>query len=270
MHWPFTKFVGSGNDFILFDNRSASFPYNQSGLIKKLCHRQWGIGADGVLLLELSMHADCRMRILNSDGTEAEMCGNGLRCFVKWLKVLGFRRQSYRIEVMNQIVAASHVGEQVCIEMGFIRDICWNIPLQFEDGNLIVHHLNTGVPHTLLFVDDVDQIDLAKIGPYIRQHPIWKPQGTNVTLLQQVERHRLKVRTFERGIEGETLACGTGATAAALSAAYQCNMTGPIVIETRSGEELTVSFSLHDQQFSHVTLTGSAHSTFGGEVDLDL
>ena len=90
------------------------------------------------------------------------MCGNGLRCFVKWLNVLGFRRQFYRIEVMNQIVAASNVGEQVCIEMGFIRDICWNIPLQFEDRNLTVHHLNTGVPHTLLFVDHVDQIDLQQ------------------------------------------------------------------------------------------------------------
>ncbi len=267
MRWPFAKYVGSGNDFILFDNRQGVFPLTQSHLIQRLCHRQRGIGADGILLLELSIHADCRMRLLNRDGSEAEMCGNGLRCFIKWLSSLGFQRQMYHVEIMHRILKASQIGEEICIEMGQPHHIQWNIPLHFENQFLNVHHLNTGVPHTLLFMDQIDQINLSELGPYIRYHTLWQPQGTNVTLVQKIDSRQLKVRTYERGVEAETLACGTGATAAALAAAYHFHLTSPLVIQTRSGEELRIDFSLHPEYFSDVKLTGPAQCTFVGEID---
>ena len=124
--WPFAKYSGCGNDFILFDNREGKFPLSQPGLISSLCHRNFGIGADGVLLLERSSSADCRMRIFNADGSEAEMCGNGLRCFIKWLNFLGIKRSIYSVELMNSILQGKVINEfEVCIEMATPFDVKW-------------------------------------------------------------------------------------------------------------------------------------------------
>jgi diaminopimelate epimerase len=268
MRWPFAKFVGCGNDFILFDNRHGNFPLSQPGLIKWLCHRQEGIGADGILLLENSMLADFRMRIFNSNGSEAEMCGNGLRCFVKWLADQGLQRQIYRIEVMHRILTALLVKNTVCIEMGKPVNSQWNIPLSFENQLLNVHHLDTGVPHTILFVKDLTHIKFIELGAYIRNHSRWMPKGTNVNLAQQTGPQTFKIRTYERGVEGETLGCGTGATAVALAAAYQYHLSSPIIIQTSSGEELSIEFLQQEQDFSNVTLTGPVQGIFQGEIDL--
>lgn len=267
MHWPFAKYVACGNDFVLFDNRQGTFPLTEIELIQTLCHRQYGIGADGILLVENSSHADCRMRIFNSDGSEAEMCGNGLRCVAQWLISQGCQSPFYQVELMHQTLVVSQCKEAICIEMGEVSDVRWNIPLPFEKEILHLHYLDTGVPHVVLFVKDVASIDLLKIGKAIRSHSFWQPGGTNVTIAQQMAPQRLKIRTYERGVEGETLACGTGATAAALAAAYQYSLSHPIVIQTCAGEELKVGFSFQKQQFSHVTLTGSAHCVFQGEID---
>lgn len=267
MRWSFAKYVGSGNDFILFDNRAGNFPIFQS-VIRRLCQRQWGIGADGVLLLENSTQADFRMRIFNSDGSEAEMCGNGLSCFAKWLASMGIQGQPYRIEVMQSLLVAVQVGNAICIEMGSPRNVQWNIPLRFDNHFLRVHYLNTGVPHVVLFVEDIEKVNFKKLGSYIRNYSLWMPQGTNVTVAQQTENQRIKIRTYERGVEGETLACGTGATAAALTAARHYCCPSPVLIETRSGETLSIGFTLEDLKFSNVTLTGSAECIFQGEIDL--
>lgn len=265
--WPFTKYVGCGNDFLLFDNRCQEFP-TFPVLIQHLCHRQKGIGADGLLLWENSIKADFRLRIFNCDGSEAEMCGNGLRCFVKWLTNLGFKNHPYHIEIAQNVWTAMQTKQVVCIEMKSPSHIQWDISLHFEDQLLRVHYLNTGVPHAVLFVEDIEHLNLAKLGPYLRYHPLWKPYGTNVTVTQVVNSKKIKIRTYERGVEGETLACGTGATAAALAAAYQEGLLSPLNVETRSGEELKIEFLFAQQKFFSITLTGSAECIFLGEVEL--
>jgi len=268
MHWPFAKYVGCGNDFILFDNRQQQFPYDQADLIIQLCDRHQGIGADGIILLELSKVADCRLRIFNADGSEAEMCGNGARCFVKWLKTLGFSQSSFRIETMHRVLQAHLIEDQVQIKMGSPSAIQWNIPFSFEDESFQVHYLDTGVPHVLMFVEEIDDLDLNTLGPYVRYHSLWAPKGTNLTLVEQMSGSHLKIRTYERGVEGETLACGTGATAAALGMAHQRHLKGPLTVETRSGEHLVIDFNSHEETFSSVTMTGPARCVFQGRIEL--
>lgn len=267
--WSFAKYVGCGNDFILFDNRQRDFPLCPP-LIQQLCQRQLGIGADGLILLEntTKLEADFRFRIFNSDGCEAEMCGNGIRCFVKWLTNLGLHQASYRIETMQNILKASQIEQNICVEMGSPRNIQWDIPLRFDDQFLRVHYLNIGVPHVILFTENIEDINFLDLGPYIRNHSLWSPRGTNVTVVQKKEgqRQRLKVRTYERGIEGETLACGTGATAAALAAARHYQISSPVCVETRLGEELKIEFTCENQKFSQVTLTGAAKYMFEGKI----
>lgn len=266
--FSFAKYAGCGNDFILFDNRQGTFPLEHPGIIQSLCNRKQGIGADGVLLLENSSNALARMRIFNSDGSEAEMCGNGLRCFAKWLATLGYDSPTLSIEVMGRTLKTRRAGEGISIEMGAPQNIAWNIPISFNGRLLTVHHINTGVPHTVLFVNDINAINLAEWGPYLRNHPHWMPKGTNVTVAQQIGNEKYKIRTFERGVEGETLACGTGATAAALAAAYLNHLKSPLVIETLSKEELTIDFSLEKGNFSQVALTGAAQLIYKGEIVL--
>lgn len=270
MKWSFAKYVGSGNDFILFDNRNQTFPI-QPTLIQRLCHRQNGIGADGLLLLGNSSSADFSFRIFNSDGSEAEMCGNGLRCFVQWLIHLGYNFPVFRIEVMQTILTAKPTkNNAVLIEIPSPKNHHWDICLRYENQFLRVHFLNTGVPHTVIFTNDIDNLNLMKIGGYIRHHSLWQPKGTNVTFVEKIDHQRLKTRTYERGVEGETLACGTGAAAASLAAARLEGCPSPISVETRSGEILTVDFILENQTFSQVTLTGTAKCIFQGEIDLPI
>lgn len=266
-HWPFAKYVGCGNDFILFDNRTETFPIF-SRLIRQLCHRQQGIGADGLLLLGNSILADFSVRIFNADGSEAEMCGNGLRCLVKWLIHLGFDLPLFRIEVMQSVLSARQKQNDIYLEMPNPKNIQWNLVLPYENQSLRLHYLNTGVPHAVIFVKDIENTDIFNLGTFVRNHPFFKPQGTNATFVEELDNKKLKIRTFERGVEGETLACGTGATAAALAAAQLRKLKGPISVATRSGEELVIDFRLQNQEFADVTLTGPAKCTFMGEVEL--
>lgn len=259
---PFEKYSGCGNDFLILDNRENGFPWDNKGLIQTLCHRRKGIGADGIILRENSTIADAKMRIFNLDGSEAEMCGNGLRCFVKWLN-----SPSIKVEVFGKVFSAFQIEERVAFEMENPSDLRWNIPFVFENQELILHHLNTGVPHTLLFVNNIESIPIEKIGSSIRY--AWKPEGTNVTFVEQMDVQKYKVRTYERGVEGETPACGTGAMAAALGASTLYHAKSPITIETHSKEHLIVHFNLNSKgQYSSVSLNGPAKFLFRGEIDL--
>ena len=265
---PFVKYVGCGNDFVLFDNRQDYFPVHHKSLIQKLCHRQWGIGADGIILLEKSTKADIRMRIFNSDGSEAAMCGNGIRCLVQWVDLINpSPTKSYTVETRHGIHAAAIKGAEICIEMGNPTHLEWNIPLLYQDQKLLFHSLSTGVPHAVLFDEVIDSFDLDKLGPLIRHHPRWQPQGTNVTLAQKLDAHHFKIRTFERGVEGETLACGTGATAVALCAAYHYDAPSPVTIQMAAGS-LKIGFQHYQDQFSDVTMTGPAVFSFKGEIEI--
>lgn len=266
----FFKYAGCGNDFLIFDNRLKTFPPKPAvEVIQTLCHRQKGIGADGVLLLENSANADYLLRIFNSDGSEPEMCGNGLRCFVKYLVDIGDNRQSFCIKIKDRILTASPTADLISVDMGTPRGIQWNLSLKYDDQFLKIHSLNTGVPHAVLFVDNIEQVPVVPLGRHLRNYSLWDPFGTNATFAQVVEPQRLKIRTYERGVEGETLACGTGASAAALAAAHQLGLESPIVVETKSGEELFVEFIKEGQHFTQVKMSGPATFVFKGEIVID-
>jgi diaminopimelate epimerase len=218
----FVKYHGAGNDFILIDDRALFFDSTQ---VPSLCHRKFGIGADGLILLQPHDVADFRMRIFNSDGSEAESCGNGLRCLMQFLLHLGLPKKSYRIATADRIVEASFVGEKISINMGKPLHV-----KQLYMDRQEVHFLDTGVPHTVLFVPDVHSVDLPKNGADLRYHAAFQPRGTNVNFAALQADGSIQVRTYERGLEGETLACGTGAVAVAFAAAKKYKLPNPIHI----------------------------------------
>jgi diaminopimelate epimerase len=242
----FVKYQGAGNDFILIDDRAHSFDQTR---VKFLCNRKFGIGADGVILLQ----KDLRMRIFNSDGSEAESCGNGLRCLMKFLLHLGFPRKPYRITTGNRIVEADFVGERISVQMGAPRDVQQHIINDYT-----IHSLDTGVPHAVLFVPDVQKVDLATLGAFFRHHPIFQPRGTNVNFAQVQIDGSIRVRTYERGLEGESLACGTGAAAVASIARQIHGLANPIHIHFPGG-----TLEMHVDE-TEVRMVGDAIKVFEG------
>lgn len=267
MKWHFVKYSGAGNDFILFDNRENQFPLS-SFIVKQLCHRQEGIGADGVIFLEESSTADYKMRIFNADGSEAEMCGNGVRCLVDYIYFLGFGSDFIRIEIHHRVLIAKKNEKTITVEMGAPQNLRWTLPVQLEEKEFESHFLNTGVPHIVLFVPNPDQFDLHRWGPYLRRHSMFGPEGTNVNIAERTETQQLFIRTYERGVEAETLACGSGATACALAAAYQFNIPSPISVEVKSGSKLQIHFRREGDQFSEVTMSGEVRQIFQGSCEI--
>ncbi len=227
-----------------------------------------GIGADGIVLVEKPKieTTHCRFRIFNPDGSEAEMCGNGLRCLIKWLAASS--SGTYRIETMESILDVSYQKDQISIQMDSPKKIEWNLSIPYKNTYFQAHAIHSGVPHAVLFFDSLKSIDFQAIGSTIRNDPYWSPKGTNVTCVEKTGNQRIRIRTFERGVEGETLACGTGAVAAALASAYQLGMQSPIDVEVGLGDPLKVNFSFADTQFTNVILTGTAQFVFEGQMDL--
>jgi diaminopimelate epimerase len=239
MQFNFFKFEGAGNDFILLDDRLCSFPADQELLIQSLCHRQKGIGADGLILLQESNSADFRMRIFNSaNGKEAAMCGNGLRCLIAFLCKLGMPEKEYRIETLAGILSAGFKNEQIFFSYPrpkIIRKSLQNVSLLL---------LDVGVPHAVLFVDQVEEMDVTKIGREISLHSYFSASnGVNVNFAQLEAPNRVLARTYERGVEAETLACGTGAAAIALAAHEEYGLSNKIKIIPKSQEEIEVEIS---------------------------
>jgi diaminopimelate epimerase len=253
----FTKMVGSGNDFIVItDKPSGSLPK----LAKALCDRKFGIGADGVLLLGKSKGADLSMRIFNADGSEAQMCGNGARC-----AALFSGRAKSRIQTCAGIVPAEVYGNRVKIQITYPKQIKLDIPLKVNGRTIKVNFINTGVPHVVIFVSGIDGIDLTCLGRAIRQHKQFLPYGTNVNFVEEMGGNFIRIRTYERGVEDETLACGTGSTAAALIFALKRNLNNLIRVQTQSGEILKIYFQRAGLDFSQVWLEGSARIAYKGE-----
>jgi diaminopimelate epimerase len=253
----FTKMVGSGNDFIVI----ASKPFaNPSRLAKLLCDRKFGIGADGLLLLDKCKNADLSMRIFNADGSEAEMCGNGARC-AAFFNV----KAKSRIRTSAGIINAEVYGAQVKIQLTAPQDIKLDIPLIVNGKPLKVNFINTGVPHVVIFVNGIDGIGLKNIGRSIRSHQVFSPRGTNVNFVEEKAKNLIRIRTYERGVEDETLACGTGSTAAALIFALKNNLDNLIKVQTQSGEILKVYFQKEDGEFRKVWLEGSVRIVYKGE-----
>lgn len=269
MRIPFSKYQGCGNDFILIDNRTAAFATPWPGhIVERLCHRQSGIGADGIIFLESSRQADFRMRIFNANGSEAEMCGNGIRCLTCFIQEMGIQGKSLLIETMHSCIPTSMQGEKVRVAMPSPTDFRTPISLVHQDTPLTLHYLDTGVPHAVIFVDHLENHPYQTLAPSLRHHPYFHPRGTNVNLAKKLSPHAIEVRTFERGVEQETLACGTGAVAVALAAAHLHQLKGPLTIHTRSQDVLEVGFTHSGSHFADVTLTGPAVKTFHGEFEL--
>lgn len=269
MRVKFSKYSGCGNDFILIDNRKSFFPSGKPDLIQKLCQRCTGVGADGVILLESSAQADFRMRIFNSDGREAEMCGNGIRCLMKFAQESGLNDSSYRIETFLRPLTVKSIGEQISVEMGRPFDVRWSIPLSIESVEYTVHHINTGVPHLVLFTDDLEGFNLNALGPKFRFHPLFAPQGANLNVAQKMPNGELWNRTFERGVEGETLACGTGCAAVAVAASKFYPGSPKVLVRTRLQELLEFHLEGDGDSVQKLTMIGSADKAFDGEFILE-
>ncbi len=269
MTLEFLKMSGAGNDFILLDNRNARIVLTPEQ-VARLCHRQFGIGADGLMLLVPSTtgKADWAWRFYNSDGSDAAMCGNGARCFARYIqRVTGWTKPTVTFETAAGVITAEFQGERVTINLTAPQDLRVEEAVTTQAGVLKVSSINTGVPHAVVFVEDADKAMVQPLGSELRWHEHFKPRGTNVNFVQVLGPNRLRVRTYERGVEGETLACGTGVTASALVASRLHGFTSPIRIQVQSGDELSVSFQCDAAgAFSDVRLGGPASFVFEGRI----
>jgi len=267
---PFSKYSGCGNDFILIDARTCSQIPSEEEWIPRLCRRKTGIGADGVIFLEHSSAADWKMRIFNADGKEAEMCGNGIRCLLRFLEETSSSKSSCMIETKSGLLQGRYTETGIAVDMGRPSEIRWDIPLLISGREMTVHHIDTGVPHACLFIDKEEDWDVEKDGRTIRNHPVFQPRGVNVNFIRAIDDRTIRVRTYERGVEGETLACGTGAAASALAFAKQYGARGSVNVTTSSGETLKISFFLENGAFEKVLMEGPAVKVFEGNITIDL
>lgn len=260
---------GAGNDFVLIDDRARKIRLTREQVVK-LCHRQRGIGADGLFLLIpcASGKADWAWEFYNSDGSVADMCGNGARCFARFIqKVAGANGQT-TFETGAGVITASFQGERVTVNLTRPKDLALSEKVSVGGNALLVHSLNTGVPHAVIFVPDADKAMVQQLGAEIRYHPHFAPKGTNVNFAQVVGPNHIRVRTYERGVEGETLACGTGVTASALIAARIHGFKSPVKVTVQSGDVLEVNFKEDGGLFSDVQLTGPADFVYVGRIEV--
>lgn len=262
----FTKAVATGNDFIIVDNRSSDIK-QLSALSKKMCRRKRSIGADGLLVIEASKKADFKMRIFNPDGSEAEMCGNGSRCVALYAAAKKIARPGMTIETLAGILNATVKGNNVKVKLTEPKEIKWNFCLMIDKCPYHLNFVDTGVPHVVHFVDDLEKIDVKNLGAHIRGHSEFSPEGTNADFVKIINKNNIKIRTYERGVEDETLACGTGAAASAIIAAESERMPSPVTVETRSGEKLKVHFEMINGEFKNVYLEGAAEVVFEGTIE---
>jgi len=261
----FTKIVASGNDFVVIENSCQLSALSCQSLARKICNRKYGVGADGMLVLEKSKIADIKMRIFNPDGSEAQMCGNGARSTALYVK-----SRKVKIETKAGIIASKINGENIGIKLTDPKQIKLNLPIKVKVNNrtLRVNFINTGVPHAVIFVADLDKIDVAGLGRQIRFHKRFAPEGTNVDFVEVTDKNHIKIRTYERGVEGETLACGTGAVASAIITAAKMPDAKvgeyKINVLTKSQETLKVYFNRAGNKFNHVWLEGKARIVYKG------
>ena len=261
----FTKMHGAGNDFILVDNRANKIDLAGSQ-IAHLCNRHRGIGADGVILLELPANrTDFRMRYFNAGGGEDEMCGNGARCFARFANRVARATDKMSFETEASVISAEFKGRLVTLQMTEPTDLRLNVKLQVANETKTVHFINSGMPHVVIPVRKIDDVDLRREGAAIRYHKMFSPNGADVNFIVP---NKIAIRTYEPGVENETLACGTGSVASALIFAASENTSGPIHLIARDGDELQVGFEKAHGRFHNVTLTGPAEFVFEGQIEI--
>lgn len=255
----FTKMHGAGNDFIVIDDRDATFPIEDLAFAASLADRRTGIGSDGILLLQRSALADFRMRFINPDGCEVEMCGNGARCIARFAHDQGVAPEKMAIETVAGIVRAEVMGDMIRLYLTDPADLQLDLDLGVAGK---VDFVNTGVPHAVCWVADVGQANVQELGAGIRYHEQFAPAGTNANFAQVENDGSISIRTYERGVEGETLACGTGAAAVAVLAAHRDLLALPATVHCASGYDLVI-----DSSSSGTTLAGGASYVFSGEIN---
>jgi len=264
----FTKMNGAGNDFVMIDNRAGNVRLQPEQIVR-ICDRHRGVGADGILLLEKGSNgADFRMRYYNRDGGEAEMCGNGARCFARFAKKVAGAPERISFQTPAGLIGARLHGDLVTLNMSDPTDLRLNLRLQIDGEDAVVHYINSGVPHVVVPVARLDVVHVFTQGAAIRRHKKFSPQGANVNFIEKRGAQKILVRTYERGVEDETLACGTGVVASALIFAVTEKVDGPVSVTVRSGSELSVDFKRAGNQFRNVTLTGPAEFAFEGTIEV--
>jgi diaminopimelate epimerase len=258
---------GCGNDFILIDNRDRRLDESLlPALVPGICRRGLSVGADGVILIEPSAQADFRWRFFNADGSPGEMCGNGARCAARYAVLHGIAGKELRFETAAGLITARVDGMQVRVNLTDPGELTLDRPLSLYGKEWRVATINTGVPHVVVRVPDVDALDVVAIGREIRRHPCFAPAGTNANFISIDAAGAISIRTYERGVEDETLACGTGASAGALVAAETLGVASPVRLRTRSGEALTVHFARRGGRFRDIFQEGPARLVFTGRL----
>ncbi|WP_394748521.1 diaminopimelate epimerase [Spongiimicrobium salis] len=252
----FYKYQGTGNDFVMIDNRQGVFPKDDTKLVAFLCDRRFGIGADGLILLENDDVSDFKMVYYNSDGNESTMCGNGGRCLAAFARFLGIIEKEGRFMAVDGLHYASLEGDMVSLQMQDVHGIQQKEKYTF---------LDTGSPHHVQLVEELTKFDVPKEGAKLR-YGIYGEKGSNINFVSQSDKNTFEVRTYERGVEDETLSCGTGVTAVALAMHHNGIATEDTVHISTPGGRLKIEFEQDDQGYKKVFLTGPAKQVFKGEV----
>jgi diaminopimelate epimerase len=275
----FTKLTGAGNDFILIDNRGEAISLPWNILAKKLCDRNFGIGADGLLIVEHASKADFEMQYFNSDGSYGGMCGNGGRCIAHYYFLTEKRKKTTSFSALGETYIATKKSQTISIKMNDVLMLPNVLSLCIKRRKLSAYFLDVGSPHIIIFFDDFqkfvtnkftfDLLPVAELGKSIRENTALFPLGTNVDFVKKTSVNTIKIRVYERGVEAETLACGTGAVASALIVSWKFNMNSPITIIPKSEEQLTVSFSKKNNSFENIWLDGNAKTVFQGSIFID-
>lgn len=265
--------TGAGNDFIMFDNRNGKIK-NPVRLAKIACDRHFGIGADGIILIEKSKIADFKMLYYNSDGSFGGMCGNGGRCVARLAYILGIVKRKMTFEANNKLYKAEILkksGEVVRLFLPTPETKNYNLKIKLDKKLYITHFIDTGAPHLVVFTDeneieDIEKINLNDLGRKLRFHPYFET-GTNVNFVSQIDKSTIRIRTYERGVENETLACGTGSVASAIALVELRNTKPPVKVKTTGGETLRVGWNTKNPKF--VYLEGSAKVICDGNLYYD-
>jgi diaminopimelate epimerase len=266
----FYKMSGSGNDFILVDNRTSIIkPEAGPELARKLCRRKVSVGADGLILIENDDEVDFSWRFFNADGSSAEMCGNGGRCVARLASMLGICGSSLSFRTLAGVIRAEVSGGRVKLQMIAPKDLQLDLDFEVNGDRVALHFINTGVPHTIFIVDNLELLEKQDVlgqGREVRYHSRFAPAGTNVNFVAPLGEQAVAIRTYERGVEDETLACGTGATAVALVGAAKRLLRPPVDVHTKSGETLTIYFDPGEGLPEEVYLEGEATVIYQGRL----
>jgi diaminopimelate epimerase len=261
----FYKMSGSGNDFIIIDNRDLSLNVGDlPTFARRVCARKISVGADGLFLIEPSRTVDFKWQFFNSDGSVAEMCGNGSRCVARYAYLQGIAPKEMSFETIAGIISAEVNGDIVKVKLTNPSTVETGIKIDADGQKFILDSIDTGVPHAVVFVDDLDDCAVFDLGRKIRRHECFQPRGANANFATVIDRHKIRVRTYERGVEDETLACGTGMVAAVLTAAQRGLVESPTDVLVQSGETLRIYFTKKDDRFGEIYLEGKVKIVYHG------